>query len=356
MEKRLGIAQLCLLLAVLVFLSVTRGSPGEFHIPSSNSGGAAESVRGWGRRSLRLSGDWVLPSRLRSTSSGPPPSASQDSHSHTSTSMATTPVSRAPRWPASATTTFLSQPPTTTTKANSGPGGGHITKKAMIATTPTPTSTFRQKRPPPLYLTPTQHHHQHRVPRSRSSTHAHSTQARTRGGGGGDTASPTRMSMPVPVPVQRSSSYGGSFVGVGGPAVPRSARRWARSAHVHEVRRARQHHHHHHHHLSHNHNHNHHGGVNVGTDLMGATGENADVFLAAPSSRGGGVVQSAPLAGSFGSGGDAPVWMRARRGERGDEGGAGAGADTWVDTDTDTDADADDDGDCGPWPWEADAD
>lgn len=89
---------------------------------------------------------------------------------------------------------------------------------------------------------------------------------------------------------------------------------------------------------------------------MGAAGENVDVFVAAPSSRGGGVVQSAPLVGSFGNDGGASAWMRARRGERGDEGGVGAGTDTWVDTDTDTDADADDDGDCGPWPWEADAD
>jgi hypothetical protein len=69
MEKRLGIAQLCLLLAVLVFLSVTRGSPGEFHIPRVNS--HADSMGEWGRRGLRLSSAWV-PSRLRRGSSGPP--------------------------------------------------------------------------------------------------------------------------------------------------------------------------------------------------------------------------------------------------------------------------------------------
>jgi hypothetical protein len=106
---------------------------------------------------------------------------------------------------------------------------------------------------------------------------------------------------------------------------------------LHEVRRAR-----HHHHQHHNHNFNHHG----------INGENVDdVFVAAPSSRGGHIL-SAPVVGSFGRD-DALVWMR--RGERGDEGGAGT--DTWVDTDTDTDAgadaDADDDGDSGLWLGEA---
>ena len=354
MEKRLGIAQLCLLLAVLVFLSVTRGSPGEFHVPRSNSSSlAVDTSRVWGRPNLRrLSGDW---SRLRSASSGIPHSASQDSQSHTSTPMASTPVSRASRWPAP-TSAFLSPPPSSSTTNTSGPGG-HFTKKGMtvmaksLSTTPTP--TFRQKRPPPLHLTPSQHHnHQpYRVSRSRS-THA---QVRTRRGD----ASPSPMRpLPKPVPVQRSSSYGGSFVSGGTAAVPRSARRWARSAHLHEVRRARHHHHHHHH------NHNHHA-VNVGADLTGVGESSDDVFAAAPSR--GRHNQSAPVAGHLGTD-DALVrtWMRTRtqldeladvNGE-GDEGGAGT--DTWVDTDTDADADAstgagtdaDDDSAYGLWPGE----
>jgi hypothetical protein len=368
MEKRLGIAQLCLLLAVLVFLSVTRGSPGEFHIPRSNSSGSAvDSSRIWGRPNLRrLSGDWTSLSRLRSASSGPPRSASQDSQSHMSTPMASTPFSRASRWPAPSSA-FLSPPPSSSTTNTTGPGGHFTKKKAMammtksLSTTPTPTPTFRQKRPPPLYLTPSQHHnHQpHRVPLSRS-THA---QVRTRPNTvGGGNASPSPMwPLPKPVPVQRSSSYGGSFVGGGTAAVPRSARRWARSAHLHEVRRARHHHHHHHH------NHNHHG-VNVSTaaDLTGS-GENEsadDVFAAAPSRRSH-IQSTAPVAGYFGTD-DALVrmWMRARTqlDERGDGDGdeGGAGTDTWVDTDTDadvdastgtgTDADADDDSAYGVWP------
>ena len=294
LEKRLGIAQLCLLLAVLVFLSVTRGSPGEFHIPRSNSG-STDVTRGWGRRSLRLSGDW-FPSRLRSASSGAP-SGSQGSHTPTTSNRI---IPRAPRHghpPQTAPAAFLPSPSTTP-----GPSHPHfLTNKAATATTP----TFRQKRPPLYLVTPMQHHH-HRAPRSRS-THA---VARSRTGG----ASPTPP-MPVPVPLQRSSSYGAAFVG----PVPRSARRWARSAHLHEVRRARHH--------QHQHQQHHHRSTNVGTDVY------EDVFAAAPAHR------SAPVAGSFGRDITNNGVMRTRtsKGEQAIDGGGGAGADTWVDTDTDAD-------------------
>jgi len=172
--------------------------------------------------------------------------------------------------------------------------------------------------------------------------------------------------LPKPVPVQRSSSYGGSFVGGGTAAVPRSARRWARSAHLHEVRRARHHHHHH------NHNHNHHGVNNVSADLTGAASgnESADavVFAVAPSR--GSHIQSAPAVAKYFGTDDALVrmWMRNRtRTQLGDDGDEGdAGADTWVDTDTDADVDAstgtgtdaDDDTAYGLWPGpgEVDAD
>jgi hypothetical protein len=123
--------------------------------------------------------------------------------------------------------TFLPSPCTT-------PGPSHhylLTNNAATATT----LTFHQKCPPLYLATPMQHRHHHRVPRSRS-TYA-VTRSRT------SAASPT-PSIPVPVPLQRSGSRGTVFVG----PVPRSARRWARSAHLHEVRRARQHHPHHHQH------------------------------------------------------------------------------------------------------------
>ncbi|KAG7086303.1 hypothetical protein E1B28_002267 [Marasmius oreades] len=71
--KRLGIAQLCLSLTVLIFMALTRGSRGEImpalkYRPRSFS----RSVREWSRRhlSLSVSGDWV--SRLTSSRSRSP--------------------------------------------------------------------------------------------------------------------------------------------------------------------------------------------------------------------------------------------------------------------------------------------
>ncbi|KAG7090366.1 hypothetical protein E1B28_009486 [Marasmius oreades] len=71
--KRLGIAQLCLSLTVLIFMALTRGLRGEImpalkYRPRSFS----RSVREWSRRhlSLSVSGDWV--SRLTSSRSRSP--------------------------------------------------------------------------------------------------------------------------------------------------------------------------------------------------------------------------------------------------------------------------------------------
>lgn len=65
-EKRLGIAQLCLLLAVIVFMGLTRGSRGESfeHGPLRFN---RSSMREWSRRHLSFSGDWV--NRFTSNSS-----------------------------------------------------------------------------------------------------------------------------------------------------------------------------------------------------------------------------------------------------------------------------------------------
>jgi hypothetical protein len=128
-EKRLGIAQLCLLLAVLVFLSVTRGSPGEFHVPRANGSGArADSTRGWGRRGMRLSADWV-PSRMRSASTGPP-LALQGPSSRTPTPPAPIPHARRPAAPtAPAVASSFSA------IATPGPGPGNPETKAATTTT-----------------------------------------------------------------------------------------------------------------------------------------------------------------------------------------------------------------------------
>ncbi|KAL5501837.1 hypothetical protein ACEPAH_9098 [Sanghuangporus vaninii] len=67
LEKRLGIAQLCLLLVVLVFMALTRGSRGEPFI-SEVSGSRRHALREWGRRQFSnfSSGEWVSKPRTES--------------------------------------------------------------------------------------------------------------------------------------------------------------------------------------------------------------------------------------------------------------------------------------------------
>lgn len=80
LEKRLGIAQLLLLLAVLVFMTLTRGSRGEpVMVPSVSR----SALRAWGRRHLSLKSlsgrsgsgdDWDWVGRLKSRSRSRSPS------------------------------------------------------------------------------------------------------------------------------------------------------------------------------------------------------------------------------------------------------------------------------------------
>ncbi|KIY52441.1 hypothetical protein FISHEDRAFT_69860 [Fistulina hepatica ATCC 64428] len=56
LEKRLSIAQLCLLVTLLVFMGLTRGSRGMSHAPIR----IEKSMRDWGRRQLSMSGRWVV--------------------------------------------------------------------------------------------------------------------------------------------------------------------------------------------------------------------------------------------------------------------------------------------------------
>jgi len=298
LEKRLGIAQLCLLLAVLVFLSVTRGSPGEFHVPPTR----ADAMREWGRRSLGLSGDWV--SRLRS---GPPA------------------LPNGENTPTPYTATAVRAPP--------------ATAPAAAANNSIATPMASRQRRPPLFLTPTHPHTHHRAPVLRSTGMVRSRTTHARSGAASPAPIPVSAPAPVPAPapspVRRSSSHGsGSLIG----PVPRSARRWARSAHLHEVRRV--------------HTHN--------------NAPDADVFTASASAatmagQGRGKGKSAPVTAVVGAfvkeagangrmpvsartavGGslrvpqDAAAWTWTRDADAGAGIGAGAGAaETWVDTDTD---------------------
>ncbi|KII91054.1 hypothetical protein PLICRDRAFT_174384 [Plicaturopsis crispa FD-325 SS-3] len=184
LEKRLGIAQLCLLLAVLVFMGLTRGSRGESltahsHMPRLNS----LSMREWGKRNLSFSGDWV--SHLRSRS----------------------PASRGPeREPtiSDLTVEFPSKEQPSPEGERLHPNDRRDDRHPMMLSpvrSRTPTSV---RTPASRHLTA--HHHRPVTPGSRPQ-------------------------------IARSNSNGSPFnhSGVVGP-VPRSAKRWARSAHLHEVR------------------------------------------------------------------------------------------------------------------------
>ncbi|KAI0060437.1 hypothetical protein BV25DRAFT_1917784 [Artomyces pyxidatus] len=204
LEKRLGIAQLFLLLAVLIFLSLTRGSRSEVPLPPSTLRGVpgALSMKEWGRRNLSFSGDWV--SRLRS-------------RSRTPSNGETTPVPRtSPR------DEHLSTFPTTTTLTSE-----RLPPK-RINLTPSHNPNGRRPGPAPrsrtpsIRNTPRSHHNFH--PRAGPST-------------------PTSGARPL---LQRSNSHNSAgAVGLSTTAgadvlvgpVPRSAKRWAHSAHLHEVRR-----------------------------------------------------------------------------------------------------------------------
>ena len=243
-------------------------------------------MREWGRRSLRLSGDWV--SRLRNA---PPPLPNDDN---------------AP------------PPPTDTAgaRAKAAPPQPLPPSAAVPNTSITTTPTSRHRRPP-LFLTPTHH----RAPALRSAGIISRTRIARSGA-----ASPSPVPLPARTasPVRRANSHGGGGAPSIGP-VPRSARRWARSAHLHEVRRAH------------------------------APPPDVDVFNVNGGRTTTGKGRSAPVtavAGVFNSGkeregarlrvppSDSAAWMR----------DVGA-AETWVDTDTDADAE---EGEGGLWEIERD--
>ncbi|KZT28717.1 hypothetical protein NEOLEDRAFT_1128893 [Neolentinus lepideus HHB14362 ss-1] len=172
LEKRLGIAQLCLLLVVLVFMGLTRG----FQVEQGtlNSIPRSSSVRDWGRRTLSLSGDWVN----RFKTKDPTPSSN--------------PTKRHPNDKVQ----FSSRP--TRSDENIRPSRKYEDARARKPRTPT---SFR-------------------TPASRHS---------------GSYRRPLTPTGNRP-PIQRSNSHGASHeFPVIGP-VPRSAKRWARTAHLHEVK------------------------------------------------------------------------------------------------------------------------
>ncbi|KAJ7366274.1 UNC-like C-terminal-domain-containing protein [Mycena albidolilacea] len=223
LEKRLGIAQLLLLLAVLVFMTLTRGSRGEAVIAPS-VGLSRSRLRAWGRRNLSLmslsgsgggSGDWDWVARLRSRSRSPKPAVKPK-----------TPFSPAAQQPdIQADAPIKLEFPTAKEKPQA------------------PSASTNKPKPPRLNL----HGNGQARPRSRTRSvgsntlvfddhgqRAHSrtpTLTRTPHRRPGTPTHPyAQYTTPAPTSITHSASQGSSSRG------PMSARRWARTAHLHELR------------------------------------------------------------------------------------------------------------------------
>ncbi|RDX48854.1 hypothetical protein OH76DRAFT_1351776 [Lentinus brumalis] len=181
LEKRLGIAQLCLLLTVLVFMALTRGSRGEYARPPG-----ARSVREWGRRTFSFSGGLV--NRFRTGS--PTPTRAVDKNSEDNDVLFPSVESQA--------SDDLPRP-----------------RRAHAAGTSR--KTIPRPHTPTAIRTPTSRHFAHRA---------------------GNATSPSHHAFGPRPQMQRSGS-GSMTLGFGGIGpVPKSAKRWARTAHLHEVKLA----------------------------------------------------------------------------------------------------------------------
>ncbi|KAF7374470.1 SUN domain-containing protein [Mycena sanguinolenta] len=208
LEKRLGIAQLLLLLAVLVFMTLTRGSRGEAVMVPSVSRSA---LRAWGRRNLSLrnlsgSGDWDWVARLRSRSRSPKPAAPKPKEPQSTPidARADTPIklefpSTEEKPPVPPSTASRPKPPRLNLNLH-GPARPR-SRTRSIGNTAVLEGQRAHSRTPTLGRTP------HRRPETPTRAHAHT---------------------PAVLPIMHSVSHGSH--------APRSARRWARTAHLHELR------------------------------------------------------------------------------------------------------------------------
>ncbi|KAL0064276.1 hypothetical protein AAF712_008720 [Marasmius tenuissimus] len=232
LEKRLGIAQLCLLLTVLVFMAVTRGSPVEnpaMHGPARFS---KSSMREWSRRhlSLSFSGDWV--SRLTSSRSRSP------------TKQRDRGVSPRPSPRLPEVSTSASKSPRLTSP--------RIEPSELLDFPSLVTPTIQPKTAPPVFVyVPTSSSSSPRTamivqqrPRSRTPSLRKANKVNTT-----PVVVPSTPPMTSRPKLKRANSHGSSSAvmlatsiswgGTVGP-VPKSAKRWARSAHLHEVKGRRE--------------------------------------------------------------------------------------------------------------------
>ncbi|TDL19764.1 hypothetical protein BD410DRAFT_791930 [Rickenella mellea] len=208
LEKRLGIAQLALLLTVLVFMALTRGSRGESFISHTRVGGSSVSLKGgfgrrnslreWGRRNLSFSGEWVKRFRSRS----PTPAKGEEGSDGIGTEGK------------------IKFPTRRSQEIELEPSLSRRTPSALKPRQQIPTRTPR---------TPATNRN------SGSLRPATPTSARAAGfgggtGGGGNNGMGGGGGRPQ---LQRSNSHS-TPAGTIGP-VPRSAKKWAKSAHLHEI-------------------------------------------------------------------------------------------------------------------------
>ncbi|KAF7798304.1 hypothetical protein EIP86_009525 [Pleurotus ostreatoroseus] len=194
LEKRLGIAQLCLLLTVLVFMALTRGSRSEpvqvLRGPMDNMLSRTTSLKGWGTRTLNLSGEWV--NKLKKSSR--PPSLAGHDHE-----------------------------PIRSSEQSIGFASPRKLGFPVRPRTPTSARVPRHHSPQYYPTTPT------------GPTAAAALSILTQGPGlDGVGARPQIQRVQSGGAVAMTQSLS---TGVIGP-VPRSAKRWARTAHIHQVKNA----------------------------------------------------------------------------------------------------------------------
>ena len=228
LEKRVGIAQLCLLLLVLIFMALTRGSRGK--PPLIRHDGAANTKSSkdqyWGRH-LNLSTNWSRHLKSSSSTEGDVSTLSNQAQIPSHSSHVPTGES--------ATRFDVTVSYKVCLDSGSGLDDDYVFPKQKVPFTPTDmnipssstnlathqqstdhsrsrTSSFR-RRPPPLHITP--HAHFQNLSHWRTLTPSKSTRGAT---------------------LHRSHSHSSEAYGLwSSTGVPRSARTWARSAHLHEV-------------------------------------------------------------------------------------------------------------------------
>ncbi|KAG6829793.1 hypothetical protein H0H92_003448 [Tricholoma furcatifolium] len=235
MEKKLGVAQLCLLLVVLVFMGLTRGSRGDVVV----SRGRKESVREWGRKHLSFSGEWRFGTRGRKEEramkvNDAVEDANEDGKIQFPSKDSEPVVVESPR-------PRVARPAPVLRSVSSDSGSGLALVQRSRSRTPSlRMRTYQhqqhvQHHPSShLHTQPhTAHLHQHQR-QHQHITHLHRQNHNAPGSGYGTPPRhqrPASVSVPLPAPLLRSSSHTNT---------PhnghRSARKWARTAHLHEVR------------------------------------------------------------------------------------------------------------------------